>query len=69
MDQTLLTKTISGGVLVVATLILVITGKVDGPQALEAIKWVGVTFLGGAAAIGTAQALMKKPSGGDAEKK
>lgn len=57
MDQTLLTKTISGGVLVVATLILVMTGKVDGPVALDAIKWIGITFLGGAAALGAAQAL------------
>lgn len=66
MDKTLLTKTISGGVLVVAALILTLTGKVDGPTALDAIKWIGVTFLGGAAVMGTASALMGKSGSGQA---
>jgi len=57
MDSTLLTKTISGGVLVAAVLVLVMTGKVDGPTALNTIQWIGVTFLGGVAVMGASTAI------------
>lgn len=57
MDPTLLTKTVSAGALTVAVMVLALTGKVDGPVALGAIQWIGVTFLGGAAVLGATAAI------------
>lgn len=57
MDATLLAKTLGAGVAGLCVMVLAITGKIDGPTALAAVQWVSITFLGGAALLGSVQAV------------
>lgn len=57
MDKTLLWKVLVAALFAVSIVVLCVTGRVDGPAAIDALKWVGVTFLGGAAALGSVTAI------------
>jgi|GEM_PF-2262757 len=57
MDQTLLTKVLAGGFGLVCTMILAMTGKIDGPTAMQAVTTITGVFLGSAAVLGVGQAV------------
>jgi hypothetical protein len=59
VDTALILKTAGGAVLIGCVMALALTGKIDGPQALDAIKVLGATFIGGAAAISVANRFAK----------
>ena len=57
MDPTLLTKILAGGLGLTCTMILAMTGKIDGPTAMSAVQTITGVFLGSAAALGIGQAV------------
>ncbi len=56
LDNTMLIKVLAGGFGMVCTMVLVLTGKIDGPQALTAVQTITGVFLGSAAVLGGAKA-------------
>lgn len=57
LDNTMLVKVIVGGLGLACTMILAMTGKIDGPQAMSAVQTITGVFLGSAAVLGGAQAI------------
>ena len=57
MDPTLLTKVLAGALGLTCTMVLALTGKIDGPTAMTAVQTITGVFLGSAAVLGGAQAI------------
>ena len=57
MDPTLLTKILAGGLGLTCTMVLALTGKIDGPTAMQAVTTITGVFLGSAAVLGVGQAV------------
>lgn len=57
--NTLIAKIVAAALGLTCTMILAVTGKIDGPTAMSAVTWMVSTFLVGAAVLGTGQAISK----------
>jgi hypothetical protein len=66
MDQASMTKTIGGAVLAACVMGLALTHMVDGAAALDALKWIGGTFIlaTGGVAIANKLTANRAPGGG-----
>ena len=57
MDPTMLTKILAGALGLTCTMVLALTGKIDGPTAMQAVTTITGVFLGSAAVLGVGQAV------------
>ena len=53
----MLTKILAGGLGLTCTMVLALTGMIDGPTAMQAVTTITGVFLGSAAVLGVGQAV------------
>jgi hypothetical protein len=57
MDSTQISKIVFGALGLACVMIFGMTGKIDGPTAMQAVTWIIGTFIAGAALLGGAKAV------------